>query len=104
MKENCISQDALTLANEVLNAPEKTRERIRNILNGQPADTPLPNRAGRLLTVSDAARELGLSRPTIYRLMSMGRLQRIDIGLGSPRIREEDLRTLAAPSEALGSK
>lgn len=47
-----------------------------------------------VVNISDAARLLGTSRLTVYRMIEDGRLNRYDIGGRSPRIRIDDIEQL----------
>ncbi len=65
------------------------------LVNGAASILKSPSPSVRLLTITDAAKRTGLSRPTIYKLIASGKLQAKDVGLSSPRIREADLAALA---------
>ncbi len=49
-----------------------------------------------LLTLSEAARRLNLSRNTVRRIVKEGRLTRVEIYTGSFRLRRLDVEALAA--------
>ena len=48
-----------------------------------------------LLNMSEAARFVGISRTSLWRLVKAGRLPRIEVLPGSYRVRREDVETLA---------
>lgn len=48
-----------------------------------------------LISISQAARLLGVSRPTIYKFVREGRLERIELGSRTVRLRLNDVRALA---------
>lgn len=50
-----------------------------------------PRQSLRLLRMGDAARETGLSRPTLWRAIRDGRLRAVEIRKGSRRIHEAEL-------------
>ena len=76
--------------------PEK-QALIDKILEGRPA-TPQPEApAGPLLLgMSAAAKFLGCSRATLWRICRAGRLTKVEILPGSFRLRRADLLALAA--------
>lgn len=49
-----------------------------------------------LLTYTEAARLLSVSRATLYRMISRGDLVPVRLPVGGPRIRRADLAALAA--------
>lgn len=59
---------------KILNAPPKVLSRIDAILTGEDTTPEPQERENRLVTYTEAARRLNLSRPTIYRLVQSGRL------------------------------
>lgn len=48
-----------------------------------------------LISISQAARLLGVSRPTVYRFIREARLERIELGSRTVRLRLNDVRALA---------
>ncbi len=52
-----------------------------------------------LLTYTEAARLMSVSRATLYRMIQRGDLVPVRLPVGGPRIRRADLAALAAPSE-----
>ncbi len=54
-------------------------------------DAPDVFEMGRLLTVSEVARQLRVSNMTVYRLIKAGHLAAVRVGRGY-RIREDDIR------------
>ncbi len=79
-----------------LQAPPEAQEAIDRILDGKfPSRAEAP--AGPLLSgMSPAAKYLGVSRATLWRMIRAGRLGRIEVLPGSFRVRRADLEALAA--------
>lgn len=75
-----------------LAAPEGVRLAALRVLKGE---TP-PNNSPHLLTISEAARRLNLSRNTVRRIVKEGRLRKVEIYAGSFRLRRLDVEALAA--------
>lgn len=59
-------------------------------LAGKKPDTERPSL--RLLRMGDAARETGLSRCTLWRVIQDGRLRAVEVRKGSRRVPEAELR------------
>ena len=80
---------------KVLDASPETLAKIDRILNGE--DQPqAPRPSGPLLLgMSAAARHLGVSRVTLWRMIKDGTLGRVEIRLGSYRVRRADLEAIA---------
>jgi excisionase family DNA binding protein len=78
----------------LLTAPIDRRKRALLILKGE---TPPPSTTSgpMLLTMGKAARQLGVSRSTIYRMVLAGVLPSIEIAGGRARVRRTDLEMLA---------
>ena len=53
--------------------------KVDAVLNGTDANTRTPDKDCRLVTFSEAARMMKLSRPTVYRLTKCGRLTLIPL-------------------------
>jgi excisionase family DNA binding protein len=85
----------------LLSASPAQLKRIDAVLTGagEPDVSGTPARPVRLLTVSDAARETGLSRATLYRLMHTGALKARRV-LGSPRLSADDLAQIGVSGGA----
>ena len=63
----------------ILTANPPILARIDSILTGEDT-SPVPvERENRLVTYTEAARRLGLSRPTVYRLTCAGRLRTVKL-------------------------
>ena len=69
---------------------------IDRILDGMPPTVVLKIEGPPLLSLTSAAHILGVSRPTVYRLVKNGSLPRIEIRPGVYRIRRVDLETMLA--------
>lgn len=80
----------------LLDAPKGVVSKIDSLLMNESDYSLETESPSRLVTVSEAARSLNISRPTIYRLISQGVLPVLDIGLSSNRIREADLLKLSS--------
>lgn len=50
-----------------------------------------------LVTYTEAARMLSVSRATLYRMIERGDLTAVRLPVGGPRIRREDVSALAEP-------
>ena len=70
----------------ILSAPPATLVRIDAILQGTDTLTPQPDEDCRLVTFTAAAKRMGVSRPTVYRLARAGRLEVVPLN-GVNRIR-----------------
>ena len=69
---------------------------IDRILEGKP-DEPRPGTTGPLLLqMGDAAKLLGVSRATVWRMMKLGRLEGVEILPGTIRLRRADVEAIAA--------
>lgn len=81
---------------KILTAPPAIQEQIDLLLSGKvskPADPP----AGPLLLgMTAAAKLLGCSRVSIWRLTKFGKLPRVELLPGRYRVRRADLEALAA--------
>ena len=75
---------------KLLAANPKTLAKIDNILNGLDGSTGKSDEDCRLVTYTSAAKLLNLSRPTIYRLVQMGRLEVVPLD-GVNRIRLQSI-------------
>jgi excisionase family DNA binding protein len=85
----------------LMKAPPGRKRRVLEVLRGE--DPPAPTSDGPLLyTVSEAARKLGVSRTTLWRLIQAGQLKKIHVRPGSYRVRRDEIETLAREGIALG--
>ena len=88
----------------LLAAPADCKEKALRVLRGEtigerPADTgPL------LLSMSEAARILGVSRPTMWRMIKSGRLRRVEIMPGTFRMSRMDLEAFAKGPQPTGAQ
>ena len=84
---------ATTNSNErlmkILQATPEQLAAVDRILAGQPLSGPF------LIGMSDAARLLGLSRATLWRMIRAGRLEKVEILRGSHRLRRADVEMIA---------
>lgn len=94
----------MTLMEELLaaliNAPEPRQREALKLLGGEaalgdPCDSA-PMRPPLLLGMGVAAKYLGVSRPTLWRMIQAGRLEKVEVLPGSHRIRRSDIEELAS--------
>ncbi len=79
-------------------SPEQL-EAIDRILDGK-IDQPRPAANGPLLLgMGAAAKLLGISRPTLWRMLRAGRLEAVEILPGSRRVRRADVEAVAAGNQ-----
>lgn len=68
---------------------------IDRILDGK-METPRPAARGPLLMMmGSAAAHLGVSRATVWRMIKLGKLDRVEILPGTFRVRREDVEAIA---------
>jgi len=79
---------------KLLQAPPDQIEAIDRILNGEPPPKSRILNAPALLGTSAAARALGVSRGTLWRMVQGGTLKRVEIFRGSFRIRRSEIEDL----------
>ena len=80
----------------LLQASPEQRAAIDRILQGR-LEVSRPAPIGPLLLMmGDAAKLLGVSRATVWRLVKMGRLEPVEILPGTFRVRREDVQALVA--------
>ena len=72
------------------------REVIAGVLEGNLPERPTQHDGTLLLTMTDAARVLGVSRVTLWRMVRTGAVKPVEIMPGIRRIRREDLHVLSA--------
>jgi excisionase family DNA binding protein len=85
--------------------PERKAAALK-VLNGEafaagPLD-PEPMKAPLLLTVGSAAKYLGVSRTTLWRMACEGRIGRVEVRRGSYRIRRQDVEEFASRGRRTG--
>ena len=71
---------------KLLAANPQTLAKVDAVLDGRDGKTGKADADLRLLTYTEAAKRLNLSRPTVYRLVRLGRLQAVPLD-GTSRIR-----------------
>lgn len=80
---------------KILRASPAQQAAIDRVLDGEP-EPPRPDRKGPyLLKMGEAAALLGVSRPTLWRMLQAGRLARVEILPTTYRVRREELEELA---------
>lgn len=82
-----------------LQATPDQQTAIDRILDGKVDVGPKPRTGPLLLGMGAAAKFLGVSRGTLYRMLQAGRLQRVEILTGSFRVRREDVEAIAGQKE-----
>lgn len=84
-------------------APEDRRAEALRVLRGEVAATPSPRSEGPLLLgMGQAAKYLGVSRPTLWRILQLGRLEKVEMLPGSYRMRRADLDAYVANNGTRG--
>ena len=86
---------------KILQAPPEIQSEIDRILEGRPpAPRYEPTTGPLLMGMSAAAKFIGVSRATLWRMCRAGRLQKVEILPGSFRLRRADLLKLGLGEEA----
>ena len=81
---------------KLLTAPPATLARVDAVLEGKDGGTTAKaDEDVRLVTITEAAKRLCLSRPTVYRLIKLGRLDAVPLD-GVKRIRLQSVCDYAA--------
>ena len=81
----------------LLTASDERKETALKVLRGDPIQPPVEQSIGPLLLGMGVAAEfLGVSRPTLWRVLQSGKIPKIELFPGSYRIRRTDLEALAA--------
>ena len=79
-----------------LQAPPETQAEIDRILEGKVQARVEPTTGPLLYGMTPAAKFLGVSRATLWRMIKAGRLGKVEVLPGSFRVRRVDLEALAA--------
>ena len=80
----------------MLQASDKTLRQIDRILIGRSDD----DNTIRLLSITEAARRLGVASSTVYRLLGEGSLDSVVLRRGRRRVRETDIKALVDAGKA----
>ncbi|MBP7830364.1 MAG: helix-turn-helix domain-containing protein [Kiritimatiellae bacterium] len=81
----------------LLTASEEHKETALKVLRGEPIQTAEDPAIGPLLLGMGVAAEfLGVSRPTLWRVLQSGKITKIELFPGSYRVRRTDIEALAA--------
>lgn len=87
-----ISNDRLL---RLMSSTHEQLEAIDRILEGK-AEMPSPAPSGPLLLMmGDGAKLLGVSRATVWRMIKIGKLEKVEILPGTFRVRRADIEDLA---------
>lgn len=91
----------MTLIEEVMQAAlvaaDDRKQTALKVLRGEPLAPAARSMTGPVLMGMGAAADfLGVSRPTLWRMLILGRIQKVELFPGSYRVRREDLEALAA--------
>ena len=78
-----------------LQATPAQQSAVDRILEGKTEVEPKPRTGPLLLGMGPAAKYLGVSRGTLYRMLQAGRLSRVEILPGSFGVRREDVEAIA---------
>ena len=84
---------------KILTASNEQLQLVDQILDGRQRQClePSPTASGPiLLGMGAAAKTLGVSRATLWRMIQVGRLQKVELLPGSFRVRRADLEAIAA--------
>lgn len=79
-----------------LQATPEQQKCIDEILDGRMPSAPQAASGPLLLGMGQGAKFLGVSRPTLWRMIKAGRLAKVEVLAGSFRLRRADLELLAA--------
>jgi len=82
-----------------LQATPEQQTSIERILDGK-SEAPRPAPTGPLMMMmGDAAKLLGVSRATIWRMVKLGKLERVEILPGTFRVRRTDVEAVVGKAE-----
>jgi len=94
-----------------LTAPEDRKAAALKVLNGEAGiadpdneDRNRPTTGPALMGMGEAARFMGISRPTLWRVIHAGRLGKVELFPGSYRVRRADIEALIARLVPRGTK
>ena len=94
-----------SLMKEALQAPEERKAEAIRVLRGEvPEAAARPVTGPLLLGMGEAAKLLGVSRPTLWRILQVGTIVKVELFPGSYRVRREDVEALAAGKFGLSEK
>jgi excisionase family DNA binding protein len=77
---------------------------IDDILDGRMATAPQASSGPLLMGMGAGAKFLGVSRPTLWRMIKAGKLTKVEVLAGSFRLRRADLELLAQGQHAAGKE
>ena len=84
---------------KILTANHHQLAAIDRILDPKPEPPRRELRAPVLVNMKTAAAFLGVSRPTLWRMIKLGKLEKVELFRDSYRVRREDLEALAGYDE-----
>lgn len=91
-----VSQDFLL---KILDATPLQKQAIEQILAGKATESPVATSGPLLLGMGAGARFLGVSRPTLWRMIKAGVVARVEILPGSFRVSRAELEGLLAKAK-----
>ena len=83
------------LLSALLSATDEQRTAAQRLLEGQPPPAALTAGGALLLRMHEAAKLVGVSRSTFWRIVKSGRLEPVEIMPGTFRVRRLDIERLA---------
>jgi excisionase family DNA binding protein len=84
-----------------LQATPEQQKLIDEILDGRMPSAPKAASGPLLMGMGAGAKFLGVSRPTLWRMIKAGKLTKVEVLAGSFRLRRADLELLAAGKESV---
>lgn len=87
------------LMQAMLNAPEERKAAALRALKGEVAEPAAVATGPLFLGMSAGAKLLGVSRATFWRIVSAGRIERVELYPSSYRVRRADVEALALRPE-----
>ena len=79
------------LMQSALTATEDLKVAALKVLRGEVESEPAPATGPLLFGMGEAAAFIGVSRPTLWRMIKAGRLEKVELFPGSFRIRRKDV-------------
>jgi hypothetical protein len=89
------------LMQAALTAPEERRQAALRVLQGETTPVAKPVTGPLLMNINAAAKFLGVSRTTLWKIVAAGAVERLEVFPGSFWVTRASLEALAARSSAL---